>query len=75
MLYLLTSPREPAVAALLDQRRVGLMAQPKSNPPRAGWLWAADNGCFADSWEPIAWESWLRRQPRAGCLFAVVPDS
>lgn len=75
MLYLATSPCEPAVNDLLSLRRIGLMCQPASNPPRAGWLWAADNGCFSDTWNEERWERWLEREmPRSGCLFAVVPD-
>ena len=51
------------------------MCQPGSNHPRAGWLWAADNGCFADRWNVDRWRAWLNLDhPRAGCLFAVVPD-
>jgi hypothetical protein len=75
VLYLGTSPCEPAVADLLDRRRLGLMCQPESNPPRAGWIWAADNGCFADGWDEDRWRAWLLRgHPRSGCLFATVPD-
>lgn len=75
MLYLATSPCEPAVADLLNRRRLGLMCQPVSNPPRAGWLWAADNGCFSAKWDETKWRRWLGSDlPKAGCLFAVVPD-
>lgn len=75
MLYLGTSPYEPGVGLLLDQRRIGLMCQPASNPPRPGWFWAADNGCFADKWSAQIWYDWLERPwPRVGCLFATVPD-
>lgn len=75
MLYLGTSPRDSAVSDMLDARRLGLMCQIGSNPPRAGWLWAADNGCFNDKWDETKWRAWLSRDhPRSGCLFAVVPD-
>ncbi len=75
MLYLGTSPCEGAVADLLDRRRIGLMCQPASNPPRIGWLWAADNGCFSDTWDEQRWQRWLESDfPRSGCLFATVPD-
>lgn len=76
MLYLGTSPSEPDVAALLDSRRIGLMCQPRGNRhARTGWLWAADNGCFAETWREDLWLSWLTEpHPRTGCLFAVVPD-
>lgn len=75
MFYLGTSPREPDIEAMLNAHRLGLMCQPASNPPRAGWVWAADNGCFAAKWDPKRWQAWLSRpMPRSGCLFAVVPD-
>lgn len=75
MLYLGTSPCEPLVRDMLDTRRIGLMCQPRSNPPVAGWLWAADNGCFNAKWSEAEWWAWLNRpHPRSGCLFAVVPD-
>lgn len=51
------------------------MCQPRSNLPRPGWLWAADNGCFSDKWDEGRWLAWLTKDhPRSGCLFAVVPD-
>jgi hypothetical protein len=76
VLYLATSPGEPAVNDLLNRRRIGLMCQPgNGNGPRVGWWWAADNGCFAAQWEASTWRRWLQRDfPRAGCLFATVPD-
>ena len=74
MLYLVTSPGEAAVRDLLDRHRVGLISQPGSNPASGGWIWAADNGCFGSRWVEDRWARWLDRQPRAGCLFAVVPD-
>jgi hypothetical protein len=75
MLWMGTTPREPAVAEMLDQHVIGLMCQPKSNPPKAGWLWAADTGCFAAKWDERSWYRWLSKDhPRGGCLFATVPD-
>lgn len=75
MLYLGTSPCDDAVRVMLDDHRIGLMCQPGSNAPRAGWVWAADNGCFNARWDHDRWADWLARpHPRAGCLFAVVPD-
>jgi hypothetical protein len=51
------------------------MCQPASNPPKAGWIWAADNGCFAKTWKEDRWLAWLQKDhPRSGCLFASVPD-
>lgn len=75
MLYLGTSPCDPSVSDMLDARRLGLMCQPASNLPRAGWIWAADNGCFNAKWDHARWLGWLNRDmPRSGCLFATVPD-
>lgn len=63
------------MADLLARRRIGLMCQPQSNAPKAGWIWAADNGCFSDGWDEDRWRSWLvKDHPRSGCLFATVPD-
>lgn len=76
MLYLGTSPCDTNVRALLDSHRIGLMCQPGSNRPRPGWVWAADNGCFAPKWDRDRWLAWIARDdlPRSGCLFATVPD-
>lgn len=75
MLYLGTSPNQPEIAAMLDRHEIGLMCQPASNPPRAGWIWAADNGCFASTFKESKWQAWLEKpHPRSGCLLATVPD-
>ena len=76
MLWLGTSPSShPNIAAMLDTHQIGLMCQPRSNMPKAGWVWAADNGCFNDKWDEKHWLRWLNKDlPRAGCLFATVPD-
>jgi hypothetical protein len=65
-----------ATVERLDELGVGLMAQPASHLERflPGRVWAADNGCFAEAWDADEWRWWLQRQPREGCLFAVVPD-
>jgi hypothetical protein len=74
MLYLGTGS-DPAVVDLLDRGRIGLMCRPEANRPRAGWIWAADNGCYSKSWDLELWRRWIDTpRPRAGCLFAVVPD-
>lgn len=57
---------------------VGLITQPRQahydfRVPRYPW-WAADNGCFGATWEEDKHLSWLDRQPRERCLFAVAPD-
>jgi len=75
VLYLATSPNQPEVAEALGTHQIGLMSQPASHAPRAGWIWAADNGCFASTWNEDRWLRWLARpHPRSGCLFATVPD-
>lgn len=76
-MYLGTSPSYESVVAALDAHDLGLMCQPGSNRPRSGWIWAADNGCFGESWSESSWQTWLHseRLPRCGCLFAAVPDS
>lgn len=75
MIYLGTCPNEPGVKMMLDAHGLGLMCQPASNRPIAGWIWAADNGCFAKTWDKDKWAAWLTRpHPRSGCLFATVPD-
>lgn len=61
----------------LQDLGVGVMAQPRSYGPDAlqGWSWAADNGCFADTWDADTWLAWLRRMADVpGCLWATVPD-
>lgn len=40
---------------MLNAHELALMSQPGSNPPRAGWIWAADNGCFAAKWDEATW--------------------
>jgi hypothetical protein len=76
MLYLGTSPHEPAVKAMLDAHEIGLLSQPKTHLPKTGWIWAADNGCFGKNWLESQWLNFLSKElPRSGCLFAAVPDS
>lgn len=75
MLWMGTSPNQPEIGLMLDRHEIGLMCQPLSNPPRAGWLWAADNGCFSTNFKEAKWRSWLEKpHPRSGCLLATVPD-
>lgn len=76
MLYLGTSPSSADVTHALDHHHIGLMCQPASNRPRVGWTWAADNGCFSATWNEARWLRWIDddRLPRAGCVFAAVPD-
>lgn len=63
---------------MLRFRGVGMMCQPGNYSPEraAEWQpWAADNGCFAATWEPGKWLDYLDRYQYApGNLFAVVPD-
>jgi hypothetical protein len=54
--------------------QIGCMATPaQSHRINPDWTWAADNGCFSDTWQAGPWLRWLDRQPRTA-LFAVVPD-
>jgi hypothetical protein len=73
-----TSPNQHEVRLMLDNKEMGLLAQPwGTSTTRAGWIWAADNGCFSmGKWKEERWLSWLSNDhPRSGCLFATVPDS
>lgn len=78
MLYLTGSiPQSDDGREALRDLGIGVMAQPRSYSAATvtGWLWAADNGCFADAWDADLWLDWLDRMrtvPR--CLWAVVPD-
>lgn len=75
MLWFGTTPCEPAVEHLLNTQQIGLMCQPGSNPPRAGWIWAADNGAFGKNYNEDKWLRWLAKDhPRSGCVLAAVPD-
>jgi hypothetical protein len=78
VIYLGTSPNShPTITSMLDNHEIGLMCQPKSNLPRPGWIWAADNGCFGggSQFDDKKWLAWLSKpHPRTGCLFASVPD-
>ena len=75
MLYLGTSPYEPMVQEMLRSHEIGLMVGLDSNLPKAGWIWALDNGCFAKTWSEAKWRYRVSKDlPRSGCLFAVVPD-
>jgi len=78
MLWMGTSPNQPEVRMMLDAHEIGLLAQPwGSSKTHAGWIWAADNGCFSmGKWKEDRWLSWLSSEhPRSGCLFATVPDA
>lgn len=77
MIYLGTCPHNPIVKGLLDSHEIGLLSQPTTHSPKAGWVWAADNGCFtsAGTWKEDKWLRWLEKpHPKVGCLFATVPD-
>lgn len=76
MLWLGTANTQPLARFMLSNHEIGLMCQPwGTRIPEAGWIWAADNGCFADTWDEKTWLRWLSADhPRAGCLFATVPD-
>lgn len=74
MLYLATASG-PKARDAMRAGTIGQMRQPGAgNVHIPNVPWAADNGCFADDWQPGRWWTWLLAQPRAGCLFAVCPD-
>lgn len=76
MLWLGTSMSQDLIRFMLDNHEVGLMCQPwGTKSTEAGWMWAADNGCFSDRWDEQTWLTWLAKpHPKSGCLFATVPD-
>ncbi len=56
---------------------VGIMYSPDiGNLLPDGIPWAADNACFnqGDNFDLSRFLTWLDRQPRDRCLFAVSPD-
>lgn len=78
MMYLATSST-PAIREAMTAGRIGLLNTPASGYNLAalpGVTWAADNGCFADTWQPEPWLRFLKRNTPYldRCLFAVVPD-
>jgi hypothetical protein len=77
------SPYSTILAADLDDHRVGLLITPQSHRPNqygvAGFVWAADNGCFTlgDRFELGEYLEWLDtfcEAEREACLFATAPD-
>lgn len=76
----------PEAVELANSHGTGIIPQPDSYGPSVCALYpvhALDNGCVSvingapvpnPSWTPDRWRRWLDRMPRAGCLFAVVPD-
>jgi hypothetical protein len=76
----LTGAAPPDARHLLDSGLIGLIATPKQTGTglSAGWIWAADNGCFnAKTYVgDLRWFSWLAdNAPHASrCLFATAPD-
>jgi hypothetical protein len=63
----------------MHAHRIGFMANPGSyytpDTIRSMGVWAADNGCFNEQWDPDHWLDWLHKMRDVpGCLFAVVPD-
>lgn len=74
MLYL-ANPSTPTVRNAMTAGRLGCMATPaQGNRLDPSWTWAADNGCFSESWSAGKWVSFLDRHDGSSCLFAVVPD-
>lgn len=78
MLYL-TCPSTPGVRDVMRSGRLGAMMNPgdgKTNALLDGITFAADNGCFADTWVASKWIASLEKRTKIqdACLFAVVPD-
>jgi hypothetical protein len=72
-------PSNPDMQKQLHDNGIGLMLTPfsqrnsKSSPYE--WVWAADNGCFAEKWDEQVWLKWLKGHTApATALFATVPD-
>jgi hypothetical protein len=68
----------PTVKQLAAEGVIGMMAQPQSAYAAEEIsifpCYAADNGCFARTFNEEKWWSWLERMPRENCLFATAPD-
>jgi len=78
-LMYLTGNRVKGTEQLLDSQTIGLLNTPKNNYRiNAGWVWAADNGCFGKGYPgDDEWLSWLHSftdDQRSCCLFATAPD-
>ena len=60
-LMYLTGNRVKGTEQLLDSQTIGLLNTPKNNYRiNAGWVWAADNGCFGKGYPgDDEWLSWL----------------
>lgn len=62
----------------LDAHLIGYMATPNIGYQMREWIWAADNGCFGNSYVgDDAWYTWLGSHTEAQkdrCLFATAPD-
>lgn len=77
MTFYLSGSVPPAARHLLDSGTIGFMSSPNiGNRVQAGWIWAADNGCFSNYPGDLRWFSWLadNADKAAACLFAVAPD-
>ena len=72
-------PSNTEMQQTLFDAGIGLMLTPFSqrnskNSPHE-WLWAADNGCFAEKWDETIWINWLKSHATPSkALFATVPD-
>lgn len=78
MLYLTGCiPSKQHLRDSLTDAGFGAMLTPFSQrtTPDDKWIWAADNGCFAERWDETKWFTWLRSKSSPGsALFATVPD-
>lgn len=69
------NPCSEAVRDAMSAGRLGCITTPRQGnltfPDE--WDVIADNGCFADRWQPEPWRRWLLEQPRT-IRFVVCPD-
>lgn len=71
-------PSNPETRKQLNDHGIGILLTPHSqrNLTGEGWIWAADNGCFASRWNHKIWLEFLETRPNPQtALFAVVPDT
>lgn len=80
MLYL-SGVSRPELRDALPAVDLGLLWTPASYRDKQhvdGAAWAADNGCFSDSFDVDKWRAWLTwmsaTEHAEQCLFAVAPD-
>jgi hypothetical protein len=76
ILYL-ANPCGPDVVTAMQSGVIGYVDTPaQGNKRPEGVVWAADNGCFSDTFDERKWSRFLRDNAHDAdtCLFAVAPD-